>query len=212
MPDIPEQERPTHHPPLQALTSLIDKPAPGLVTLMLTHSLQITPMAALSRPVAGVRLSPNSTTGEGTLIVTLPGSTKGATENLESLIRVLPHLLELSRGGSGRETHAKFAEAEEEKKQAMIGFGGVVPGASVTVPAALAASHSHSHHHHDHSRGAHGHAMPKPRTALSLDPSSSGELFWDFFHLGRNPMLTWMESVLSCCPTTPLSLPSRSSS
>ena len=41
---------------------------------MLVESLKITPHAALSRPVAGTK--------DKTLIVNLPGSTKGATESL----------------------------------------------------------------------------------------------------------------------------------
>ena len=46
-------------------TQVIEKEAPGLSQLMLAKSLQVTPMAALSRPVCGVK--------DRTLIVTLPG-------------------------------------------------------------------------------------------------------------------------------------------
>lgn len=59
---------------------------------MLTSSLQKTPLAALSRPVCGVR---------GTsLIITLPGSPKGAVENLGAILMVLPHAIELLRGNN----------------------------------------------------------------------------------------------------------------
>ena len=147
---------------------------------MLSHSLSITPLAALSRPVAGVRLSPNSLTGRGSLIVTLPGSPKGAKENLESLLRVLPHALELAGGDSGKATHTKLATVEGRRE---IEAGAV--GATVPVQATAqehhhhhAHGHSHSHgHSHDHSHGTHGHAMPKPRTLLSLDPSTAGAFF-----------------------------------
>lgn len=137
---------------------------------MLTHSLAITPMAALSRPVAGVRLSSTSN-GQGSLIVTLPGSPKGATENLQSLLRVLPHALELTRGGSGRETHAMFAMAlaEEALSPETAVVAAAVAGPVVAAPVVVARHHHHSHDHHHH-----GHAAPKPRTLLSQDPSSSG--------------------------------------
>ena len=62
----------------EAISPLITKPAPGLVILMINHSLKITPTAVLSRPVAGVCVLPgNAATGRGTLIITLPGSVKG---------------------------------------------------------------------------------------------------------------------------------------
>lgn len=71
-----------------AVAPLITKPAPGLVVTMISHSLKITPTAALSRPVAGVCVLPaNLATGRGTIIVTLPGSPKGqhAVLRLETL-------------------------------------------------------------------------------------------------------------------------------
>jgi gephyrin len=52
----------------------------------------------MSRPVAGVR--------KQTLIVTLPGSPKGAKENLESLIKQLPHACMQAAGADSRALHA----------------------------------------------------------------------------------------------------------
>jgi molybdopterin biosynthesis enzyme MoaB len=49
-----------------------------------------TPRTFLSRGVAG-------TIGR-TLILTLPGSPRGATENLEALLDILPHAIETIRG------------------------------------------------------------------------------------------------------------------
>ncbi|GAA5971006.1 hypothetical protein JCM21900_000930 [Sporobolomyces salmonicolor] len=143
----------------EAVAPLIDKPAPGLVTSMLLGSLQITPLAALSRPVAGVALSPRpDVNGAGTLIVTLPGSPKAATENLENLLRVLPHALELSGGARSRTTqvHQRLEKGED----GMTGVQDVLKEHG--------REHSHLHHHHHHH---HSHAAPRPRTLLSQDPS-----------------------------------------
>jgi molybdopterin adenylyltransferase len=52
-----------------------------------------TPMAMLSRGVAGVR--------GRTLIVNLPGSERGARENLQAILPVLPHAIEQIRAGAG---------------------------------------------------------------------------------------------------------------
>ncbi len=71
----------------EAVRPLLEREAPGLVVAMLSASLKITPYAMLSRPVAGMR-------GQ-TLIVTLPGSPKGATENLQTILPALPHGLGL---------------------------------------------------------------------------------------------------------------------
>ncbi|KAI5476996.1 hypothetical protein MNV49_006954 [Pseudohyphozyma bogoriensis] len=101
----------------EALAPLIDKPAPGLVTLMLTSSIAITPLAALSRPVAGVRTSPSDKSGKGTMIITLPGSPKGATENLEALMPVLSHAVDLATGGTGRAKHAEMGVPSREVKK-----------------------------------------------------------------------------------------------
>ena len=56
---------------------------------MRAKTLQFTPMAMLSRSVAGIRGS--------TLIITLPGSPKAVRECLDVVIPVLPHVMELLR-------------------------------------------------------------------------------------------------------------------
>jgi len=73
----------------EATQSVVERPAPGLAEAMRAASLQVTPHAMLSRASAGIR--------KRTLIVNLPGSPKGATENLAVLLPVLPHAVQLLR-------------------------------------------------------------------------------------------------------------------
>lgn len=74
----------------EATRAVIEREAPGLVEAMRAASLQITPHAMLSRAVAGIR--------RRTLIINLPGSPKGAAENLQVIAPVLPHAVQLLRG------------------------------------------------------------------------------------------------------------------
>jgi molybdopterin adenylyltransferase len=71
----------------EATKDVIEREAPGLAELMRMESLKITPLAALSRSVCGAR--------GRTLIINLPGSVRGARENLAAIIRTLPHAVSL---------------------------------------------------------------------------------------------------------------------
>lgn len=71
----------------EATTAIIQRPAPGLAEAMRAASLQFTPHAMLSRATAGIR--------SACLIVNLPGSPKGALENLSVILPVLQHAVQL---------------------------------------------------------------------------------------------------------------------
>jgi molybdopterin adenylyltransferase len=71
----------------EATRAVIDREAPGLAEAMRAASLKITPHAMLSRVVTGIR--------KRTLIINLPGSPKGAVENLQVVVPVLPHAVQL---------------------------------------------------------------------------------------------------------------------
>lgn len=71
----------------EATKVVIQKEAPGLAEFMRAESLKKTKHAMLSRAVAGIR-------GK-TLIINLPGSPKGAVENLGFIFPVLPHAVQL---------------------------------------------------------------------------------------------------------------------
>jgi molybdenum cofactor synthesis domain-containing protein len=73
----------------EATQGAIDRHAPGLAEAMRHASLRSTPHAMLSRGIAGIR--------NRTLIVNLPGSPKAATENLDVIVAVLPHAVQLLR-------------------------------------------------------------------------------------------------------------------
>ena len=69
------------------------------------HEVLIFVVAAMSRPVAGVRRQ--------TLILTLPGSPKGAKENLQSVLKLLPHACRQAAGADSRVMHIGGVEKLE---------------------------------------------------------------------------------------------------
>jgi len=74
----------------EATLSVIEKSVPGFAEAMRAKSLEKTPMAVLSRAVAGVR-------GD-CLIINLPGSSKAVQECLEVVLPALPHAVEIIKG------------------------------------------------------------------------------------------------------------------
>jgi molybdopterin adenylyltransferase len=78
----------------EATLSVVDRLVPGFAEAMRAESLRKTPMAMLSRAVAGTR--------KGCLIINLPGSPKAVRECLEPLLQVLPHAVETLKGQAGK--------------------------------------------------------------------------------------------------------------
>jgi hypothetical protein len=145
----------------QAVSPLLDRQAPGIVHALLAASLQKTPLAALSRPVAG--------TLDKTLVVTLPGSPRAVRECLDTLLSngLVFHAIDLNRGGGGQTVHSAMARGASGAEQAQA----LAPG---DAHSHYGHGHNHEHHHHHH-HSEHEHHAPKQRTVLSNDPSQPGE-------------------------------------
>lgn len=80
----------------EATQAVIDRLAPGLAEAMRSASQRITPHAMLSRAIAGLR--------GATLIINLPGSPTAAVENLQVVLPVLAHAVQLLRSDPGAES------------------------------------------------------------------------------------------------------------
>ena len=74
----------------EATRAVLEREIPGFGELMRTRGRESTPLATLSRAVAGTR--------GRVLIVNLPGSPRGAVESLDAIVELVPHVLELLRG------------------------------------------------------------------------------------------------------------------
>ena len=74
----------------EATLRVCDRLIPGFGELMRARSLEKTPMAPLSRAQAATR-------GD-VLVINLPGSPRGAVENLQAVLHLIPHTLELLTG------------------------------------------------------------------------------------------------------------------
>ncbi len=79
----------------EAVRDVIDREIPGIGELMRQSGRAYTPLASLARGLAGVAGS--------TLIVTLPGSPKGALESLGAILELVPHVHDLLNGRTAHE-------------------------------------------------------------------------------------------------------------
>ncbi|MGD0299804.1 MAG: MogA/MoaB family molybdenum cofactor biosynthesis protein [Bryobacteraceae bacterium] len=77
----------------EAARTVIVREIPGLGEMMRAEGRKLTPFAALSRSMAGVR--------GRVLIVGLPGSPKGALESLDAIVQLIPHIIDLIEGRTG---------------------------------------------------------------------------------------------------------------
>jgi molybdenum cofactor synthesis domain-containing protein len=74
----------------EATRAVLDREIPGLGELMRARGRESTPLAVLSRSLAGTRGS--------VLIINLPGSPKAAIQSLDAIVEVVPHVLDLLGG------------------------------------------------------------------------------------------------------------------
>jgi molybdopterin adenylyltransferase len=87
----------------EATTSVMERSLAGVAEVMRREGIKKTPLAALSRGVVGVRGS--------TLLVNLPGAPEGAEDSLKAILGILPHAVDVLRGGV---VHAAAPEAAPE--------------------------------------------------------------------------------------------------
>jgi molybdopterin biosynthesis enzyme MoaB len=74
----------------EATISILERVIPGFGEVMRLRSLEKTPHAMISRAVAGIRAR--------SLIINLPGSPRGAVENLEAVWAAVPHAVAKIQG------------------------------------------------------------------------------------------------------------------
>lgn len=74
-----------------AVKEILEKEAPGITEAMRAHGQQRTPLAMMSRMVAG--------SIKNTMVVTLPGSTNGVKESLEAILPAIFHARKMLKGG-----------------------------------------------------------------------------------------------------------------
>lgn len=149
--------------------------------LEMAHTMLV---AMMSRPVAGVR--------KKTLIVTLPGSPKGAKENLQAILKLLPHACMQAAGGDSRTLHAGgVAKLEQE-----AGIG-----------KAVASRPKHDHHHggHTNSHGHGGHSGPVHRAnpgerPVSNDPDAGPATYYRESPYPKFPVEDAIRTVLENTP------------
>ncbi|KAF2071227.1 hypothetical protein CYY_007461 [Polysphondylium violaceum] len=126
----------------EAIKPLIEKRCKGIEIAMLKTSLDVTPHAMLSRPVAGIK--------SNTLIVTLPGSVKAVRENLAAILPAVPHAIGLINSAPKASTTSEHRSKDYSSNS----------NSTVT---SISSDGCRGHHGHSHSHN-HSHQEEKPHS------------------------------------------------
>ncbi|KAK4494958.1 hypothetical protein PRZ48_014314 [Zasmidium cellare] len=144
----------------------------------------------MARPVAGVR--------NKTLILTLPGSPKGAKENLEAVLKLLPHACQQAAGADSRTLHAGGVKKLE--KDAGVNGSSQITSGHHHHDHSHSHTHSHGHGHgHGHHHGPKAHTKPEDRP-LSNDPNAGASRR---YRESPYPMLTVDDALQQIAQNTP---------
>jgi molybdenum cofactor synthesis domain-containing protein len=81
----------------EATWAVTEREMPGLAEVLRFEGYRKTPLAVISRGVAGIR--------GRTLIINLPGSPKAVREGMETLAPILPHAIRMLRGVDTEHRH-----------------------------------------------------------------------------------------------------------
>ncbi len=129
----------------EATKAVLTRDAPGLAETMRAVGRQVSPMAIISRGRTGV-------VGDA-LVLNLPGSPKGAVESLETVMPVVPHVLDLLSGDT-QHVQAQVSTPDAEGIAQAREHGGHEHAGHEHA----AHGHDHpSHEHAGHEHAAHGH-------------------------------------------------------
>ncbi|KAJ1959963.1 hypothetical protein GGI12_004060, partial [Dipsacomyces acuminosporus] len=139
---------------ISAIEPLFSKPLPSLATAMVVGSLKITPFAALSQVAAGV-------VGEA-VVLAVPGSKKGSVENVQQVVKVLPHAVSTAMATSGtRHLHSEKGtpiayphdkhKSGEEAAAPLLERRKIACGCGRIDDETAAAQSAHDKHTHSHS-------------------------------------------------------------
>ncbi|XP_066281591.1 gephyrin-like isoform X2 [Branchiostoma lanceolatum] len=149
----------------EATKDVIEKEAPGMAVAMLMGSLNVTPLAMLSRPVCGIR--------KNTLIINLPGSKKGSQECFHFVLPALPHALDLlaDHRQNIQVTHNAMNTGDSMSATAE---NSRTPAGSTDSPATVSATSMHSTGSHGSSSSKESHKQSRiDITKVARRPRSS---------------------------------------